>query len=250
MKTLFTFFATCILGIHVHAQTIQLRDYKVGEQINDTIYKYYGSLTSSGIGKIDFTGDLSSELLTGVSFKMVIDSINNGDSPVNPARAIINGESVALKKKDTLTLPADFRLYAGKIGFHILVHGKPVTLNQEYFCGLNIMFTTGADYEMYIMEEASKICSVEVKNDLSTRTKNKLYNSVFTVYPNPSKDEITLNVSTEMIGLTYGISNSVGKVVTSGTIADERSLVSLNDLVPGVYYVFIENAAPLKIIKQ
>lgn len=246
MKTLFSFFATCVLSIYVHAQTVQLRNYQVGEEINDTIYKQYGTLTSSGIGKIDFAGNISSELLTGVSFKMVIDSINNEDSPVNPAIAIVNGQSVSLKKKDTLAIPADFRLYAGKLGFHILIHGKPVTINQEYFCSLEFLITTGADFEIYIRESSNTMC----KADLTTATKNKSFSSTVSVYPNPANDEITLDVSTEMLGLAYNISNAMGNVVTSGNIQNELSVISLNNLLPGVYYVIIENTAPVKIIKH
>ena len=246
MKLFFSFFVTLLLCLSASAQDLRLPTYKLGEKINDTIYSYYGSLPSSGIGEIYFAGILHSELMPGVFFKIVIDSINYGDSPVNPAVKIIDDQSTSLNKRDTVELPAKIRLYAGKIGFHILIHGTPQTLGQEYVCDLGFSYTTGEDWGMRISENSNTICRV----DVATGLKNKTQNPSFSVYPNPSTNEININVSKEMIGYGYSISNAIGNVLISGKINNERLFVSVNELLPGVYYVMIENTAPVKIIKQ
>lgn len=246
MKTFFIFLTACLLGACVHAQNIYLEDYKVGEQINDTIYSYYGNLGVGGNGNVNLTQNLSSELMPGVSFKIVIDSTNQGQSPIHAAFKIVDDKHIALKKGDTVSIPARLRLYAGTLGFHILIHGKPLNANQEYSCDLFFMRTMGEDLSLYISKKSNTTCSV----GLTTGLKNKSYNTSFSVYPNPSTSEMTLSVSNEMLGQDYSISNSTGKMLTSGKIKDELSVISLDGLLPGMYYIAIENATPVKIIKQ
>ncbi|ABG60721.1 hypothetical protein CHU_3488 [Cytophaga hutchinsonii ATCC 33406] len=246
MKTLLSLFALCMLGICVHAQNVRLRDYTVGEEINDTIFSYYGNLPFSGNGDIYFGGNVTAELMPGVSFKIVIDSINKGESSVNTAFRVEGDENIAIKKGDTVSMPVRLRLFAGKIGFHILVHGTPLTANEEYLCDLVFAQTTSEDWGLVLVDNSNTLCTV----DLTTGIKKKLYTKNISVYPNPATGDITLNVAVDMVGFSYNISNAMGRVVTSGNISDAFSVVSVNDLLPGVYYVIVENAAPVKIIKQ
>lgn len=61
-------------------------------------------------------------------------------------------------------------------------------------------------------------------------------NAGLSVYPNPGNATITIHAATEWIGNEYTMTDALGRVVLSGKIMLEKTIVSIESLVPGMYY--------------
>ena len=76
--------------------------------------------------------------------------------------------------------------------------------------------------------------------------------SLFTVYPNPAKSQITVKVAALLLGSDYIIYDYTGKSVLSGKIISEDSLIELGNLSGGIYLLSVgENMnKTFKVIKE
>ena len=76
--------------------------------------------------------------------------------------------------------------------------------------------------------------------------------SLFTVYPNPAKSQITVKVDALLLGSNYIIYDFTGKSVLSGKIISEDSLIELGNLSGGIYFLSVgENMnQTFKVIKE
>ena len=76
--------------------------------------------------------------------------------------------------------------------------------------------------------------------------------SLFTVYPNPAKSQITVKVAALLLGSDYIIYDYTGKSVLSGKIISEDSLIELGNLSSGIYLLSVgENMnQTFKVIKE
>ena len=71
------------------------------------------------------------------------------------------------------------------------------------------------------------------------------------IYPNPTRDIITLNVSTSLIGKEYTISDFSGRELKRYVISDTNEKIELNSLSNGVYVIQVLGSnIQEKIIKQ
>ena len=74
----------------------------------------------------------------------------------------------------------------------------------------------------------------------------------FNVYPNPTSSQITLKVKTDLIGDVYTIYDNMGKMVMSGKVNAEHTVIELDNLSGGIYLFSIgENSKQtFKVIKN
>jgi plastocyanin len=88
---------------------------------------------------------------------------------------------------------------------------------------------------------------VEVATDIST-IKNRVGISIF---PNPTKDIITIKGNSDLIGLQYRIFDQLGRLVLENTLHSELTPVDISKLHSGVYFVEIIGVKRkgLKLIK-
>jgi len=89
---------------------------------------------------------------------------------------------------------------------------------------------------------------------LTTRvTQNKLTNPInFSIYPNPSSDEITIKLSNSDVGSTYVIIDHSGKEIMNGKLSNTTTTININQLAVGVYMFQVgENVTQsFKVIKK
>lgn len=72
--------------------------------------------------------------------------------------------------------------------------------------------------------------------------------SGFMVYPSPATDMITITVNPNLIGKSYFITDGAGKLVLTGKLSSEKSIVRVNELASGVYIIKILNHSK-KLVK-
>ena len=64
---------------------------------------------------------------------------------------------------------------------------------------------------------------------------NILMNQKISVAPNPTKDLITIKVTSDLIGLKYNLTDIMGRVMMTGEIHNEQQQINLQNLRPGIY---------------
>lgn len=230
------FIALSILSLtNLSAQSINLPVYTQGQYENDTIFTYYGSLPFTGIGSVGFGGALTSNFISGVKFKVVIDSTDNGASPSHAAFRDSSGVMVAMYKGDTLDIPVSFQLFAGHVGFHVNIEGTPLIAGESYLCDLGYTFNLGNDWGMIIMENSQNTCLVHQAQGIY----NNGYIESFNVYPNPAGDIIAIRTNNKIPGSTYTIINQSGEKVLSGNLISETTTVDIKQLAAGIYVIQI-----------
>ncbi len=69
------------------------------------------------------------------------------------------------------------------------------------------------------------------------------------VYPNPTKDNITVVSNPNFIGKTYSITDQLGKLITNGKLTSDNTKISLSSFPNGLYFVKIEGQT-FKIVKE
>jgi hypothetical protein len=73
----------------------------------------------------------------------------------------------------------------------------------------------------------------------------------FSVYPNPTSNQITLKANHQLIGAYYTIYDNMGKIVLSGQIIAPQMLIELGNLSGGIYLLSIgEHKQSFKVIKN
>jgi hypothetical protein len=71
------------------------------------------------------------------------------------------------------------------------------------------------------------------------------------LYPNPTNSNITLEVSSELVGKRYSIRDFSGRIILDGKISSTQEQIDLQNVARGAYYLSIENSTSVtKLIKQ
>jgi hypothetical protein len=69
------------------------------------------------------------------------------------------------------------------------------------------------------------------------------------VYPNPTKDMLTLNVSNDLLGKSYTIMDFAGRIIQEGKINSSKEQIYLQAISNGSYFLQVEGKA-IKVVKQ
>ena len=76
--------------------------------------------------------------------------------------------------------------------------------------------------------------------------------NLFSVYPNPATNEINVKADASLLGAAYTVIDNVGKVVLTGKIISENTIIELGNLSSGVYMLNIGDnlKQTFKVIKE
>jgi hypothetical protein len=66
--------------------------------------------------------------------------------------------------------------------------------------------------------------------------------SQISIYPNPATNNITLNVSAELVGGNYKIYDALGREVMNGKLSSTSSIIDVDSLARGSYRIAFVNA--------
>lgn len=74
--------------------------------------------------------------------------------------------------------------------------------------------------------------------------------SLISVYPNPTKDEVTLSIGAELLGKGFVLTDNAGRIILTDTFKSAEQKVNLSVFDNGVYYIRTDTESLVKIIKQ
>jgi uncharacterized surface anchored protein len=79
----------------------------------------------------------------------------------------------------------------------------------------------------------------------------ELSGDILDIYPNPTNENTTIEVSENLIGKEFKLQDFAGRVVINGQIDSNKTQLILSNLAPGTYYLKVEDC-PIsrKIIKK
>jgi len=72
------------------------------------------------------------------------------------------------------------------------------------------------------------------------------------IYPNPAAEQISVHINKKYSGLTYRLSDALGRNVQSGEFQDELTVLDLETLPPGMYFLRVNDSknTTLKFIRM
>ncbi|MFN5182744.1 MAG: PQQ-binding-like beta-propeller repeat protein [Bacteroidota bacterium] len=72
------------------------------------------------------------------------------------------------------------------------------------------------------------------------------------LFPNPTSDKINLKINASLIGSKYLVYDNIGNIVSKDKITSENIEIDLSKLLPGIYFLGIENKISnyVKLIKE
>jgi hypothetical protein len=81
---------------------------------------------------------------------------------------------------------------------------------------------------------------------------NALSNSTVLVYPNPTSKDVTLEITSELLGKDYYLTDYTGRIISKGQFRALKETMTMEQVATGVYFIKIDNNANLmyKIVKN
>jgi hypothetical protein len=70
------------------------------------------------------------------------------------------------------------------------------------------------------------------------------------IYPNPASEKITISTQNSFSDSKYFIRNQLGQNVINGNLLGAETVIPIELLPSGIYYIQLENKSSLKLIKQ
>jgi hypothetical protein len=81
--------------------------------------------------------------------------------------------------------------------------------------------------------DTSNVAVLTVNNNVGINEFTQ--NNLFSVYPNPAKSQINVKADATLLGSVYTVYDNIGKVVLSGKINSENTVIELGNLSGGIY---------------
>ncbi len=222
MKTIFSFWILFLCVTPLFAQPeITLPTYKKNEFRRDTLDSYYVSNDFNF-----FTGgSVEPEFITGVTFKILVDSLQF------PGSSSANGET--LHKGDLIPFPVSIKVFNGVIRARIILEGTPQIGGESYLCELAFFLLTGLDEGVTIANNSSTTCTVAFTapiHDASTTLQPEFY-------PNPFHTATQLMFEpTSSDAHQLLVFNKQGQLILDETIVDTTVQLNKKDLGEGMYF--------------
>ena len=98
--------------------------------------------------------------------------------------------------------------------------------------------------------DTSNVAILAVNNNVGINEFTQ--DNLFSVYPNPAKSQINVKADATLLGSVYTVYDNVGKIVLSGKINSENTVINLGNLLGGIYLFSVgENLKQtFKVIKE
>ncbi len=227
---LFLLLSLFVTPLVAQLPSIDLPTFKQGLYIRDTINTFFIQEST------DFTtiDPVHAEFITGVTFKILVDSIQI------PNASSANGQ--ALHKGDIIPFPANILLFAGVVRIRVLIEGTPQIGGESYLCELRFLLPVDqSSDQIYIgVEEGSTAtCEVSIIESIQT-TPTSTHQAQF--YPNPFSSTTRLSFeakSSDYYELT--VFDNQGLLVLKESITDGEIYLNKQNLSNGIYFYQLKN---------
>jgi hypothetical protein len=109
--------------------------------------------------------------------------------------------------------------------------------------------TSSGEYAVIVSNSCGADTSACLAVDMSNL--NEMLPSEIKLYPNPTVDEVTIEVPEVLVGSNYYISDHAGRIILQGEVHSLKYNISMEEMACGSYYLTIaKDSKPIQIIKQ
>ena len=131
--------------------------------------------------------------------------------------------------------------YSGTINDTLTIANTTLSNNNQPF---RCIISSGS------CTDTSNVAVLTVNNNTGINEVSQ--SNLFSVYPNPAKSQINVKADAKLLGSVYTIYDNTGKVVLSGKINSENTVIELGNLSGGIYLFSVgENLKQtFKVIKE
>lgn len=187
--------------------------------------KSLGSTVSDYGNEVRQTAD-GGYIIAGIS----IDNINEG-----------NPDSWVTKVSNSGIIQYE-RTYGTYLGYDYLLSIELTADGGYIFAGISENDKNNYSIDGWIVKGGGTILS----------TDESTLENLFSIYPNPTDNEIHVNTMENMLGLPYTIYDQLGKSVITGKLNEHNSTIKTENLSKGVYFLSIGDKIKTnkKIIKE
>jgi hypothetical protein len=197
----------------------------------NTTYTPSNEDMNSGSIILTLTGNDASGVCPSISDQVLISLIN---APQNP-QVIVTNNSIS-----TDSYPNTSYQWVRCPGYLPISGFTSSTFNSSsYSGGLAVIVTNecGSDTSDCVNVNLSSVA--------------ELSGDILEIYPNPTNENTTIEVSENLIGKEFKLQDFAGRVVINGQIDSNKTQLILSNLAPGTYYLKVEDC-PIsrKIIKK
>ena len=132
-------------------------------------------------------------------------------------------------------------LYSGTTNDTLTVSNVTLSNNNQPF---RCIISSGS------CSDTSNVAVLTVNNNTGINEVSQ--SNLFSVYPNPAKSQINVKADAKLLGSVYNVYDNTGKLVLSGKINSENTVIELGNLSGGIYLFSVgENLKQtFKVIKQ
>lgn len=206
---------------------------------------FFGSLDDVGIWNRVLTPSEIATLYQACSLSILAQPTNQTVSLTNSAQFVIQTSDSTTNYQWQTDLGFGFQnisnagQFSGVTNDTLTVSNISTANNNQLFrCVVN----SGSCIDTSIVASLTAVIGINETN----------LNSLFSLYPNPARNEITLNADESLIGLEFNITNSNNKSLIWGNIKKTKSIIDLRKLSSGIYFFTLGNEIKrtFKIVKS
>ena len=214
---------------------------------NNAPYYFNGKIDDIGIWNRALTQAEITDLYNGCQLSFNAQP-NNQTININNNAQFIAGSSDALATYQWQTdLGVGFQnlnnvgQYSGTINDTLTIANTTLSNNNQPF---RCIISSGS------CTDTSNVAILTVNNNVGINEFTQ--DNLFSVYPNPAKSQINVKADATLLGSVYTVYDNTGKVVLSGKINSENTVIELVNLSGGVYLLSVgENMKQtFKVIKE
>ena len=221
------------------------REFTTGGNLTDTYY--IGKLDDIGIWNRALTQQEITDLYNGCQLSV-------STQPINQSVNISNNAQFTTASSDPLStyqwqtdLGVGFQnlnsvgQYSGTANDTLTIANTTLSNNNQPF---RCIVSSGS------CTDTSSVAVLTIVNTVGINEFTQ--DNLFSVYPNPAKSQINVKTDAKLLGSVYTIYDNTGKLVLSGKINSENTVIELGNLSGGIYLFSVgENLKQtFKVIKE
>ena len=240
-----------INGINLGSQTILTplqpsNSIYFGSSSPNTFF-FNGKIDDIGVWNLALTQQEITDLYNGCSVTVTTQPINNSVNISNNAQFTTSSSDPLATYQWQTDLGTGFQnlnsvgQYSGTSNVTLNVANVTMSNNNQPFrCIIN----SGS------CSDTSNVAVLTVNNNVGINEFTQ--DNLFSVYPNPANSQINVKADANLLGSIYTVYDNTGKVVLSGKINSENTVIELGNLSGGIYLFTVgENMKQtFKVIKE
>ena len=212
-----------------------------------SFYYYFGQLDDIGIWNRALTQQEIKDLYNGCQLSVNTQPTNQTININSNAQFVVGSSDPSATYQWQTDLGVGFQnlnsvgQYSGTANDTITIANTTLSNNNQPF---RCIISSGA------CTDTSNVAVLTVNNNVGINEFTQ--DNLFSVYPNPAKSQINVKADAKLLGSVYNVYDNVGKVVLSGKINSENTVIELGNLSGGVYLFSVgENLKQtFKVIKE